>query len=41
MRHHWETGLVPVPWKHLGSVPQPFGVREFPDFDDTVMQLCR
>jgi hypothetical protein len=25
MRNHWETGWVPVPWKHLGSVPQPFG----------------
>ncbi|MFE3588105.1 Mu transposase C-terminal domain-containing protein [Streptomyces niveus] len=25
MRHHWETGWIPVPWKHLGTVPQPFG----------------
>jgi hypothetical protein len=25
MHNHWETGWVPVPWKHLGSVPQPFG----------------
>ncbi|MCW2901654.1 MAG: integrase [Streptosporangiaceae bacterium] len=25
MRNHWETGWIPVPWKHLGSVPQPFG----------------
>ncbi|MFI7368236.1 integrase [Streptomyces sp. NPDC050149] len=25
MRQHWETGWIPVPWKHLGSVPQPFG----------------
>jgi putative transposase len=25
MRNHWETGWIPAPWKHLGSVPQPFG----------------
>ncbi|WP_435792392.1 integrase [Actinacidiphila glaucinigra] len=25
MRNHWATGWIPVPWKHLGSVPQPFG----------------
>ncbi|WP_443048412.1 integrase [Streptomyces sp. NBC_00053] len=23
--NHWEGGWIPVPWKHLGSVPQPFG----------------
>ncbi|OPC76775.1 integrase [Embleya scabrispora] len=27
MRNHWnpETDWIPVPWTHLGSVPQPFG----------------
>ncbi|MFG3532264.1 integrase [Streptomyces sp. NPDC047917] len=25
VRNHWEGGWIPVPWKHLGSVPQPFG----------------
>lgn len=25
MRNHWETGWIAIPWKHLGSVPQPFG----------------
>ncbi|MFD9865036.1 integrase [Streptomyces alboflavus] len=25
VRSHWEGGWIPVPWKHLGTVPQPFG----------------
>ncbi|MFE7234102.1 integrase [Streptomyces sp. NPDC057596] len=25
VRNHWESGWIPVPWKYLGSVPQPFG----------------
>ncbi|ARP69148.1 integrase [Streptomyces pluripotens] len=25
VRNHWEGGWIPVPWKHLGTVPQPFG----------------
>ena len=26
VRSHWDgNGWLPVPWKHLGSVPQPFG----------------
>ncbi|MFD3456058.1 transposase family protein [Streptomyces sp. NPDC058691] len=25
VRNHWESGWIPVPWRHLGSVPQPFG----------------
>jgi hypothetical protein len=25
VRNHWDSGWIAVPWKHLGSVPQPFG----------------
>ncbi|MEU9625031.1 hypothetical protein [Streptomyces sp. NPDC048155] len=25
VRNHWEGGWILVPWKHLGTVPQPFG----------------
>lgn len=25
VRNQWEGGWIPVPWKHLGTVPQPFG----------------
>ncbi|WP_374118564.1 integrase [Streptomyces sp. 8L] len=25
VRNHWADGWVPVPWRHLGTVPQPFG----------------
>jgi hypothetical protein len=25
VRNHWDSGWIAVPWKHLGSIPQPFG----------------
>jgi len=25
VRNHWDSGWITVPWKHLGSVPMPFG----------------
>ncbi|MER5775441.1 hypothetical protein ABT144_14305 [Streptomyces sp. NPDC002039] len=51
VRNHWEGGRIPVPWKHLGTVPQPFGdlawdhavadLRQRGESDPTEEQIAR
>ncbi|MFF3430303.1 transposase family protein [Streptomyces sp. NPDC002602] len=51
VRNHWEGGRIPVPWKHLGTVPQPYGdpawdhaaadLRQRGESDPTEEQIAR